>query len=94
MNYYCKYCGIKASSIANLTAPGCDHALQTQVLSDSDLAYLRALYSVDPRDSLVQQQGKIALAMKKILGASSESPAPNPPPVTSACDAARNAPCR
>ncbi|HEX4273337.1 MAG TPA: hypothetical protein VHZ32_18235 [Rhizomicrobium sp.] len=82
------------ASIANLTAPGCDHALQTQALSESDFAYLRALYSVDPHDSLIQQQGKIALEMKKILGASSGSPALSPPPTTSACGAAPSAPCR
>ena len=82
------------ASIANLTAPGCAPALQTLALSDSDLAYLRALYSVDPHDSLIQQQGKIALEMKKILGASSGSPAPSPPPAISACGAAPNAPCR
>ncbi|HEX4179114.1 MAG TPA: hypothetical protein VHY57_11780 [Rhizomicrobium sp.] len=82
------------ASIVNLTAPGCASALQAHALSDSDLAYLRALYSVDPHDSLVQQQGKIALEMKKILGASSESPASSPRPATSACDATPNAPCR
>jgi hypothetical protein len=82
------------ASIANLTAPGCDRELQSRALSDNDLAYLRALYSVDPHDSLIQQQGKIALEMKKILGASSGSPAPSPPPATSACDAAPSAPCR
>ncbi len=81
------------ASIANLTAPGCA-ALQTPALSGSDLAYLRALYSIDPHDSLVQQQSEIAFEMKKILGASSGSPAPSPPPATSACDAAPNAPCR
>ena len=57
------------ASIANLTATGCDRELQSRALSDNDLAYLRALYSVDPHDSLIQQQGKIALEMKKILGA-------------------------
>ena len=82
------------ASIANLTAPGCGAGLQTTALSGSDLAYLHALYSIDPHNTLVQQQSEIAFEMKKMLGASSGSPAPSPPPATSACDAAPSAPCR
>jgi hypothetical protein len=82
------------ASIANLTAPGCDAALKADTLSGGDLAYLRALYSIDPHDSLIQQQGELAFEMKKILGASSGNSAPIPPPTTSACGAAPNAPCR
>ena len=55
-------------SIANLTAP-CDAALKTDTLSNSDQAYLHALYAIDPNDSLIQQRGKIAYEMKKSLGA-------------------------
>jgi hypothetical protein len=56
------------ASIANLTAPGCDARLKTDKISTSDLAYLHALYSIDPHDLLVQQQSKIAYEMKKSLG--------------------------
>ena len=54
-------------SIANLTAP-CDAVLKTDALSNSDQAYLHALYAIDPNDSLVQQRSKIAYEMKKSLG--------------------------
>lgn len=54
-------------SIANLTAP-CDAALKADGLSNSDQAYLHALYAIDPNDSLIQQRGKIAYEMKKSLG--------------------------
>jgi hypothetical protein len=57
------------TSISNLTTPGCDARLKTDKLSASDLAYLHALYSIDLRDSLIQQQGEIAFEMKKSLGA-------------------------
>jgi hypothetical protein len=55
-------------SIANLTAP-CDAALKTDTLSNSDQAYLHALYAIDPNDSLIQQRGQIAYEMKKSYGA-------------------------
>lgn len=55
-------------SIANLTAP-CDAVLKTDALSNSDQAYLHALYAIDPNDSLVQQRSKIAYEMKRSLGA-------------------------
>jgi hypothetical protein len=54
-------------SIANLTAPGCDVRLKPGNISTSDWAYLHALYSIAPTDSLIQQQGKIAFEMKKSL---------------------------
>ena len=54
-------------SITNLTAP-CDAGLKTDGLSNSDQAYLHALYAIDPNDSLIQQRGKIAYEMKKSLG--------------------------
>jgi hypothetical protein len=53
-------------SIANLTAP-CDAALKTEALSNSDQAYLHALYAIDPNASLIQQRGKLAYEMKKSL---------------------------
>jgi hypothetical protein len=56
------------ASITNLTAPGCD-TLKTDALSNNDQAYLHALYAIDPNDSLIQQQGKIAYEMKKSFGA-------------------------
>ncbi len=52
-------------SIANLMAPACE--LKAARLTDSDLAYLHALYAIDPRDSLVQQRGQMAFEMKKSL---------------------------
>ncbi len=55
-------------SITNLTAPGCDARLKPDRISAGDLAYLHALYSIAPTDSLIQQQGKIAFEMKKSLG--------------------------
>lgn len=54
-------------SIANLTAPGC--AFKTDTLSASDRAYLRALYKIDIRASLVEQWGDLAYEMKKSLNA-------------------------
>src|SRR3569833_2177444 len=54
-------------SIVNLTVP-CDAALKADALSNSDQAYLHALYAIDPNASLVQQRGKIAYEMRKSLG--------------------------
>jgi hypothetical protein len=53
------------ASITNLMSPGC--GLKTAKLSDSDTAYLHALYAIDPRDSLVEQRGDMAFEMKKSL---------------------------
>jgi hypothetical protein len=55
------------ASISNLVSPDCDAGLKAAKLSDGDLAYLHALYAIDPRDSLVQQRGKIAYEMQKSL---------------------------
>jgi hypothetical protein len=52
-------------SITNLLSPGC--GLTTAKASDSDMAYLQALYATEPRASLIEQRGDIALAMKKRL---------------------------
>ena len=54
-------------SITNLTAPACDARLKPDEISTTDLAYLHALYSIEPTDSLIHQQGKIAFEMKKSL---------------------------
>jgi hypothetical protein len=52
-------------SVTNLLSPGCN--LKTVKASDSDMAYLHALYTTDPRASLIEQRGDIAFAMKKAL---------------------------
>jgi hypothetical protein len=62
------------TSIANLTAPQCDAKLKTDTISGQDLAYLRALYSIDLHDSMIEQQGKIAYEMKKNLAAPTDAP--------------------
>jgi len=55
------------ASITNLVSPGCDAGVKTSEITGSDLAYLHALYSIDPRGSFLQQQGDIAYQMKKGL---------------------------
>lgn len=52
-------------SVTNLLSPSCD--LKTAKASDSDMAYLHALYTTDPRASPIEQRGDIAFAMKKAL---------------------------
>jgi hypothetical protein len=52
-------------SVTNLVSPGCN--LKTARASDNDLAYLHALYTTEPRASLIEQRGDIAFAMKKAL---------------------------
>jgi len=52
-------------SITNLMTASC--SLKTAKASDSDMAYLYALYATEPRASLIEQRGDIALAMKKKL---------------------------
>jgi len=52
-------------SITNLMSPDC--GLKTAKASDSDMAYLQALYATEPRKSVIEQRGDIALAMKKRL---------------------------
>jgi hypothetical protein len=53
------------ASIANLVSPGCDAAVKTEEITQADLAYLRGLYSIDPRDSLMRQKDDIAAQMQK-----------------------------
>jgi hypothetical protein len=51
------------ASITNLVSSGCAAAPVNEVTS-ADLAYLHALYSIDPRDSLGRQREEIASRMK------------------------------
>jgi hypothetical protein len=55
-----------AASIVNLMAPGCD-ANRPKAITDFDLAYLRALYRIDPDSSAGTQRSDIAGRMKKSL---------------------------
>jgi hypothetical protein len=55
-----------AASIVNLMVPDCD-GRRPQAITDFDLAYLRALYRIDPRGSAGAQRGDIASRMKKSL---------------------------
>lgn len=52
------------ASIANLVSRECDTALRSNEITAGDLAYLRALYNIDPRDSLMRQKDEIAAGMK------------------------------
>jgi hypothetical protein len=54
------------ASIVNLMASGCD-GRKPDAITDFDLAYLRALYCIDPRGSAGAQRGDIASRMKKSL---------------------------
>jgi hypothetical protein len=55
-------------SIVNLMTPGCEAALKPDTLSPSDLAYLSALYRVNPEVRLSSQQSGIAHQMEAALG--------------------------
>jgi hypothetical protein len=57
------------ASIANLVSRECDAALKSNGVTGSDLAYLRGLYSIDPRDSLMRQKDEIAAGMNAGLTA-------------------------
>lgn len=56
------------ASITNLLSASCGNALKTSTVSTDDLAYLRALYSINPRTSFQQQKEEIAFVMKKGAG--------------------------
>ena len=56
------------ASIANLLSDPCDSALKTNEISQADLAYLHAVYSINPRTSFQQQKDEIAYVMKKSAG--------------------------
>ena len=52
------------SSITNLVSPGCDAGLKADAVTANDLAYLQALYRIDPRGSFAHQQGDLAYQMQ------------------------------
>jgi hypothetical protein len=54
-------------TITNLLVPGCSEERKTKALSETDLAYLRALYHSDPELSLQLQQTAIAHQMEDTL---------------------------
>ena len=58
-------CGA-APSIADLMSTVCDRA-RPQAITDDDVAYLKALYRINPRLFLSTQQGAIADRMKRSL---------------------------
>jgi len=55
------------ASVTNLLSPSCES--KTNEISASDLAYLHAVYSINPRTAFQQQKDEIAYAMKKGAGA-------------------------
>ncbi len=57
------------ASIVNLMTPGCDAALKPQALSQTDFAYLTALYRMNPDALLAGQQSSIAHQMETALEA-------------------------
>ncbi len=54
-------------SITNLFAPGCDAANKARLMSDADVAYLRALYQMDTEASPALQQTELAQRMARNL---------------------------
>jgi hypothetical protein len=52
-------------SITNLILPDCDARLKPDRATDTDLAYLKGVYSVDPGESLQNQRSDIAAVMEK-----------------------------
>jgi hypothetical protein len=54
-------------SITNLMSSGCATDRKVNTITDSDIAYLRALYKMNPELNLASQQGEIAGHMKNIL---------------------------
>jgi hypothetical protein len=55
------------ASITNLVSPGCGAQLKADTLTANDLAFLRGLYSINPRSSFATQQGEMAYQMAKGL---------------------------
>jgi len=55
-------------SITNLIAPSCDADLKPKAITDTDLAYLKAVYSMDPGANFQQQQNYIAAEIGNSLG--------------------------
>lgn len=56
-----------APSITNLMSEGCDADKKPGALADIDLAYLRALYRVNPATTMQAQRSEIVSDMKKNL---------------------------
>jgi hypothetical protein len=54
-------------SITNLMSVGCDTSRKTNAISDSDQAYLTALYKMNPETTLQLQRDDIAYQMKQSL---------------------------
>jgi len=54
-------------SITNLLASDCDPANIPDALTDVDMAYLKALYAMEPDQTLALQRGDIASRMKRAL---------------------------
>jgi hypothetical protein len=54
-------------SIANLLANGCDATLEPDGLSANDIAYLKALYKMDPDNMLLSQRSSIVHQMEANL---------------------------
>jgi hypothetical protein len=57
------------ASITNLMTPGCDATFKPNTLSSNDIAYLKALYKMNPDNMLAGQQSDIAHQMETALGA-------------------------
>ena len=55
-------------SITNLISPACSSDLKPKALTDADLAYLKAVYLVDPGANLQQQQNFISASIARSLG--------------------------
>ena len=51
-------------SITNLMSPECDASVKATAITSGDLAYLRALYSMNPDHSLALQRFEIAHSMR------------------------------
>lgn len=54
-------------SITNLMSPGCEASRMSNTLTDNDIAYLRALYRMNPELTLDAQRGEIAGGMASTL---------------------------
>jgi hypothetical protein len=55
-------------SISNLISPACDAELKPKAITDTDMAFLRGVYTMDPGANLQQQQNHIANQIAVSLG--------------------------
>ncbi len=55
-------------SITNLISPGCGADLKPTAITDTDMAFLKAVYTMDPGMNLREQQGYISDEIAKALG--------------------------